>query len=175
MAKVNFLGTLPGLTESSPCNDLTYWGGLSLERAMEAYWKVKSWAIQAQIDYQYSPSAAISGTADVSSPNSGIFVTTERDLVCYSNRTFTSFSTSNGASNPLFSIGGTGWGLEFEFLESGQFYWPGGTYGVTIPITVTIGSFSTVINGTATQGGGYDTVTGGSGSITATSFWPYND
>ena len=74
MAKVLFLGHFP--FDTNPCYDLLGgWHGLTLEQAMTAYWKVKSWSISINA----ADGGGAGGSLNVSSPNIGIPALIETD------------------------------------------------------------------------------------------------
>jgi len=167
MAKVLFLGHFP--FDTNPCYDLSGgWYGLTLEQAMTAYWKVKSWSIS--IDAKDGGGA--SGNLDVSSPTYGNPAIIETDLVCVS-RPFRGIdlSVAGDAEDGDFYIGESGFGFSLDFRE-----FPG-----LVLQTPVINGFPVYINGISDSqliiyGSGDDGSFGGgvSATISATSYWPYD-
>ena len=58
----------------------------SLERSMEAYWRVKKWKLDAVFTYGEDSEDVVSLTLDVQNPQYGDAVTSEADLVCPKSR-----------------------------------------------------------------------------------------
>jgi hypothetical protein len=58
----------------------------SLERSMEAYWRVKKWTISATFKYSEESQDSVSFDLDISSPQFGTPIDTETKLVCSGTR-----------------------------------------------------------------------------------------
>jgi len=166
MAKVLFLGHFP--FDTNPCYDLSGgWYGLTLEQAMTAYWKVKSWSIS--IDAKDGGGA--SGNLNVSSPSRGVPAIIETDLVCVSRPVRgTDLSVAGDAQDGDFYIGESGFGFSLNFRE-----FP--SLRLRTPV---IDGFPVYINGISDSpviiyGSGDDGSFGGgvSATISATSYWTY--
>jgi hypothetical protein len=166
MAKVLFLGHFP--FDTNPCYDLSGgWMGLTLEQAMTAYWKVKSWSIS--IDAKDGGGA--SGNLDVSSPIYGDPAKIETDLVCVSRPARgIDLSVAGDATDGDFYIYESGFGFSLNFRE-----FPGLSFRTPV-----INGFPVYINGISDSqviiyGSGDDGSFGGgvSATISATSYWPY--
>ena len=187
MGKVLFPGYFP-LTENAPCDSIEGWGGLSLEMAMAAYWKVKTWQVSFGFTYpdQDISTKTVDQTFSVTSPDFGIAVTAEEQLVCDNGARVWEFDIPEpppeipaGLSNANFGISSYSWDFYSEYSEEGELFFPFTTSGATpnyiLPITITIGNLSTVLQAAGFGGGGGSNPDSGSGSITAVEFWPYSD
>lgn len=185
MGKVLFPGYFPFSPEGEYCNLITGWYGLSLEMAMAAYWKVKSWQVSLQLAYPDEPAIVnktITQTFSVTSPDFGNAVNTEEQLVCGGVRSW-DFTIpeappdfTNAFSNAGFTVRDSGWDLNTDYTEFGElrFLDPSETAELILPITITIGGLTTELR----VGGRNDLSTNpgsGSGSITAVELWPYSD
>lgn len=187
MGKVLFPGYFP-FTGNVPCDSIEGWGGLSLEMAMAAYWRVKSWRVSFGFTYPDEPNVinkTLTQTFSVTSPDFGIAVTAEEQLVCDRGSRGWEFyipeappDYTNAFSNASFSMYSDAWGFNSDFTEFGELFFPYTTSETPpdyiLPITITIGNLTTVL-----QAAGSDDGSGiagsGSGSITAVEFWPYSD
>jgi hypothetical protein len=188
MGKVLFPGYFP-LMENAPCCSIEGWGGLSLEMAMAAYWKVKTWQVSFGFVYPSSTNLVtktVNQTFSVTSPDYGIAVNREEQLVCDNGVRTWEFTIPepppdffNALTNATFSITSCSWDFFSDYTELGELFFPfttgQGSPDFILPITITIGDSTTVL-----YAGGFGTGEGedpgsGSGSITAVEFWPYLD
>jgi len=185
MGKVLFPAYFPLTTN---CDSIEGWGGLSLEMAMAAYWKVKSWQVSFEFTYPDEPFVSnkkLTQTFSVTSPHGGIPVTAEEQLVCDLGGRGWDFDIpeappdyTNAFSNANFFMYSDHWGFGSNFTEFGELFFPYTTSEFPIdyilPITITIGNLTTVL-----EAAGGDDGSGqageGKGSITAVEFWPYSD
>jgi hypothetical protein len=167
MAKVLFLGHFP--FDTNPCYDLSgEWRGLTLEQAMTAYWKVKSWSISINA----KDGGGASGNLDVSSPTYGVPAEIETDLVCVSRPARSiELSVAGDATHGDFYIYESGFGFSLNFREFPSLY-------IATPV---IDGFPVYINGISDSqviiyGSGDDGTFGAgvSATISATSYWPYD-
>ena len=160
----------------------SYWGSgsalaeysLPLSTGMEAYWRVRKWQVSANLSY-FGETAGVSGTLNLSSPDSGSPATSEIDLVCPEFRSV-QLSTSGTTFNGTFSVNAVGFEWEFTAFEFLEFNWPARksfSEGIIffIPITFTMGDTTMTINASVVN---QEDVTG-SGSVTAIEWWPYAD
>jgi len=168
MAKVLFPAYFPFDTAYPSCNNLTNWMGLTLEQAMAAYWKVRTWSISINA----ADAGGASGSLNVSSPSSGVPAIIETDLVCVSANRSTNLSVSGDATDGDFFIGYGGFGFTLSFRE-----FPG-----LVLQTPVINGFPVYINGISDSpviiyGSGDDGSFGGevSATISATSYWTYEE
>jgi hypothetical protein len=139
---------------------------------MEAYWRVRKWQVSANLSY-FGNTAGVSGTLNLSSPDSGSPATSEIDLVCPEFRS-AQLSTSGTTFDGIFSVNAVGFRFEFTAFEFLQFAWPAEQSSgsiILIPITFTMGGTTMTINASVAN---QDGVTG-SGSVTAIEWWPYAD
>ena len=187
MGKVLFPGYFP-LTENAPCDSIEGWGGLSLEMAMAAYWRVKTWQVSFGFTYpdQDISTKTVNQTFSVTSPDFGIAVTAEEQLVCDNGARVWEFDIPEpppnipaGLSDANFGISSYSWDFFSEYSEFGELYFPFTTSDAPpsyiLPITITIGNLTTVLQAAGFGGGGASDPDSGSGSITAVEFWPYSD
>lgn len=187
MGKVLFPGYFP-LTENAPCDSIEGWGGLSLEMAMAAYWKVKTWQVSFGFTYPDEGLAnkTVTQTFSVTSPDFGIPVTAEEQLVCDNGLRTWEFDIPepsppivSALSNASFSISSYSWSFYSEYFEFGELFFPFTTSETPpdyiLPITITIGNLTTTLEAAGFGGGGGSSPGSGSGSITAVELWPYSD
>jgi len=188
MGKVLFPAYFP-LIENEPCDSIEGWGGLSLKMAMAAYWKVKTWQVSFGFVYPGSTNLVtktVSQTFSVTSPDYGVAITAEEQLVCYNGVRTWEFTIPepppdffNALTNASFSISSVGWDFFSDYVEFGQLCFPStllpGSPDYILPITITIGDLTTVLQAGGFGPGGGSDPGSGSGSITAIEFWPYSD
>jgi len=188
MGKVLFPGYFP-LIENEPCDSIEGWGGLSLEMAMAAYWKVKSWQVSFGFVYPGSTNLVtktVNQTFSVTSPDYGVAITAEEQLVCDNGLKTWDFDIPepppdffNALTNASFSITSYSWEFFSDYTEFGELIFPYTTSETPpdyiLPITITIGNLTTTLQAAGFGGGGGNNPGSGSGSITAVEFWPYSD
>jgi hypothetical protein len=187
MGKVLFPAYFP-LIENEPCDSIEGWGGLSLEMAMAAYWKVKSWQVSFGFTYPDEDLAnkTVSQTFSVTSPDYGVAITAEEQLVCDNGLKTWDFDIPepppgivSALTNAYFSMTSYSWEFYSDYTEFGELIFPYTTSetppSYILPITITIGNLTTTLQAAGFGGGGGSNPGSGSGSITAIEFWPYSD
>jgi len=185
MGKVLFPGYFP-LSENASCDSTDGWGGLSLEMAMAAYWRVKSWQVSFGFTYPDEDLAnkTVNQTFSVTSPDFGIPITAEEQLVCDNGLKAWDFDIPepppgivSALSNASFSITTYSWSFNSDYAEFGELVFPftesDTPPSYILPITITIGNYTTTLQAAGFGGGGGSDPGSGSGSITAVEFWSY--
>jgi hypothetical protein len=149
----------------------------SLERSMEAYWRVKKWRISATFKYSEEFQDSVSFDLDISSPQFGTLIDTETKLVCSGTRSNEIPSgdyvdladgflmhTAFGLAGPYF---------EFNFGEFGTISGPVASDDTVLPspMTFQMGSYSRTMYA---EGGNQGNLTS-TISLTALEWWEYRD
>jgi hypothetical protein len=149
----------------------------SLERSMEAYWRVKKWRISATFKYSEESQDSVSFELDISAPQFGTSIDTETKLVCPGARGNSIPSgdyvdLSDGVLEHL-AFGLAGPFFEFNFGEFGTVSGPIPSDDEVFPspITFQMGSYSRTMYAI----GGNQANLESTISLTALEWWEYRD
>lgn len=146
----------------------------SIERSMEAYWRVKSWTFNGSFEYGENFMDTISFVFDVSNPQFGSPALTETDLVCPKLRISDYFpNDSIDLLSVTFFHGNNGIFFDCQFGEFGSVGGPLSSDDTTFPAPMTfeMGSYSRTMYA---DGGNQANLTS-TISLTALEWWPYED
>ena len=136
MATVRHLGLFPFCPKNGRINSDLYPVGISLERALKWYWRVRSWSINVifsasetfEDDYTFPNNAVIADKNIVSSPEN------EKHLVC---RKFTSLENSNAMATYRFEL----FAADPPMCYEGDTFYPSLTYSGETPDGITIETY----------------------------------